>query len=68
MFHTRSLNNKINERAFRITYNDRTFRITYNYIQLHLMTEKSSSSQVLLDKDTSVKVHHRNIRHVAMEF
>ena len=46
MFHSRSLNNKINriqERALRITYND-----------------KSSSFENLLEKDNSVTIHHRN--------
>ena len=53
MFHSRSLNNKINrihERALRITYND-----------------KSSNFQELLDKDNSVTIHHRNIRTLAIE-
>ena len=53
MFHSRSLNNKINrihERALQITYND-----------------KSSSFQDLLKKDNSVSIHHRNIRTLATE-
>ena len=53
MFHSRSLNNKINrihERALRITYND-----------------KSSSFQNLLEKDNSVTIHHRNIKILATE-
>ena len=53
MFHSRSLNNKINpthERALRITYND-----------------KSSSFQDLLKKDNSFSIHHRNIRTLATE-
>ena len=53
MFHSRSLNNKINrihERALRIAYND-----------------KSSNFQELLDKDNSVTIHHRNIRTLAIE-
>ena len=53
MFHSRSLNNEINqihERALRITYND-----------------KSSSFQDLLKKDNSVSIHHRNIRTLATE-
>ena len=53
MFHSRSLNNKMNrihERALRITYND-----------------KSSNFQELLDKDNSVTIHHRNIRTLAIE-
>ena len=53
MFHSRSLNNKINrthERALKITYND-----------------KSSNFQELLDKDNSVTIHHRNIRTLAIK-
>ena len=53
MFHSQSLNNKINrihERALRITYND-----------------KSSNFPELLDKDNSVTIHHRNIRTLAIE-
>ena len=53
MFHSPSLNNKINrirERAWRITYND-----------------KSSSFQKLLEKDNSVTIHHRNIKILATE-
>ena len=53
MFHSRSLNNKINrihERALQITYND-----------------KSSSFQDLLKKDNSVSIHHRNIRTLPTE-
>ena len=53
MFHSRSLNNKINrihERALRITYND-----------------KSSSFQNLLEKDNSATIHHRNIKILATE-
>ena len=53
MFHSRSLNNKINqiyERALRITYND-----------------KSSSFQKLLEKDNSVITHHRTIKILAIE-
>ena len=53
MFHSRSLNNKINrihERALRITYND-----------------KLSSFQNLLEKDNSVTIHHRNIKILATE-
>ena len=53
MFHSRSLNNKINrihERALRITYDD-----------------ESSNFQELLDKDDSVTVHHRNSRTLAIE-
>ena len=53
MFHSRSLNNKINrmyERALGITYNDR-----------------SSSFQNLLEKDNSVTIHHRSIKILATE-
>ena len=53
MFHSRSLNNKINslhERALRITYGDR-----------------SSSFENLLKKDNSVSIHHRNIQALATE-
>ena len=53
MFHSRSLNNKINslqERALRITYGDR-----------------SSSSENLLKKDNSVSLHHRSIQALATE-
>ena len=51
LFHSRSLNNKINrihERSLRITYND-----------------KSSSFQNLFEKDNSVTLHHRNIEILA---
>ena len=51
MFHSRSLNNKINrihERALRITY-----------------SEKSSSFQNLLEKDNCVTIHHKNINILA---
>ena len=53
MFHSRSLNNKINslhERALRITCGDR-----------------SSSFENLLKKDNSVSIHHRNIQALATE-
>ena len=53
MFHSRSLNNKINslhERALRITYGDR-----------------SSSFENLLKKDNSVSIDHRNIQALATE-
>ena len=53
MFHSRSLNNKINslyERALRITYGDR-----------------SSKFENLLKKDNSVSIHHRNIQALATE-
>ena len=53
MFHSRSLNNKINslhERSLRITYSDR-----------------SSSFENLLEKDISVSIHHTNIQALATE-
>ena len=53
MFHSRTLNNKINsihERALRITYNDR-----------------KSSFEELLRKDNTVSVHHRNLQLLATE-
>ena len=53
MFHSRSLNNKINE------IHEGTLRITYN--------DKSSSFQKLLEKDNSVTIHHRNIKILAAE-
>ena len=48
MFHSRTLNNKINsahERALRIIYNDR-----------------ESSFKELLRKDNPVSIHHRNLQ------
>ena len=51
MFHSRSLNNKINslhERALRITYGDRSF-----------------SFENLLKKGNSISIHHRNIQTLA---
>ena len=53
MFHSRTLNNKINrlhERCLRIIYNDKT-----------------SSFTDLLEIDNSVSVHHRNIQVLATE-
>ena len=53
MFHSRSLNNKINrlhERCLRIIYND-----------------KRSTFEKLLAKDNSVSVHHNNIHAMAIE-
>ena len=53
MFHSREINNKINnlhERALRIAYKD---------------TE--SSFEELLVKDNSVSMHHRNIQRLATE-
>ena len=55
MFHCRELNNKINrihERALRISYNDKSS--SYGYGEL-------------LAKNTSVTMHHRNIRALAIE-
>ena len=51
MFHSRSLNNKINfiyERALRITYGGKT-----------------STFQQLLEKDNSISIHHRNLQILA---
>ena len=53
MFHSRTLNNKINrihERALRVIYSD-----------------KSSTFQELLEKDNSVSIHHRNSQALAIE-
>ena len=53
MFHSRSLNNKINrlhEPCLRIAYND-----------------KHSNFDVLLEKDNSVSLHHNNIHSLAIE-
>ena len=53
MFHSRSLNNKINrlhERCLRIIYSD-----------------KNSSFEELLEKDNSVSIHHRNIHRLSIE-
>ena len=53
MFHSRSLNNKINrlhERCLRIIYND-----------------KRSTFKELSAKDNSVSVHHNSIHAVAIE-
>ena len=53
MFHSRSLNNKINrlhERCLRIIYND-----------------KHSNFDVLLENDNSVSTHHNNIHSLAIE-
>ena len=53
MFHSRTLNNKINrlhKRALRLVYKD-----------VHL------SFQQLLDKDDSVTIHHRNLQKLATE-
>ena len=53
MFHSRGINNKINQ------INERASRITYN--------NKLSSFQDLLDRENSVTIHHRNIRTLAIE-
>ena len=53
MFHSRGLNSKINR------IHERALRITYN--------DKSSSYGELLTKDSSVTIHHRNIRTLAIE-
>ena len=53
LFHSRSLNNKINylhERALKITYGD-----------------TSSSFQDLLKQDNSVSIHHRDMQALATE-
>ena len=53
MFHSRTLNSKINklhERALRLVYNDET-----------------SSFEKLLKRDNSVKIHTRNLHYLATE-
>ena len=53
MFHSRTLNSKINklqERALRIVFNDIT-----------------SSFDQLLEKDNSVRIHIRNLQYLAIE-
>ena len=53
MFHSRTLNNRINnihERALRLTYKD-----------------NQSSFEELLEKDHSVTVHHKNLQALATE-
>ena len=53
MFHSRSLNNRINsihERALRITYGDKT-----------------STFQQLLEKDNCISINHRNLQILATE-
>ena len=53
MFHSRSLNNKINcirERALRIRYGDKT-----------------STFQLLLEREHSVSIHHRNLQTLTTE-
>ena len=53
MFHSRWLNNKINR------IHERVLRITCK--------DKSSTFQELLEKDSSVSIHHRNIQKLAIE-
>ena len=53
MFHSRSLNNKIN------SLHERTLRTTYG--------DRSSSFENMLKKDNSVSIHHRNIQALATE-
>ena len=53
MYHSRGINDKMNR------IHEWSLRITYN--------NKSSSSQALLDKDSSVTINHRNIRTLAIE-
>ena len=53
MFHSRTLNNRINrihERALRLVYKD-----------------KNMTFDELLDEDNSVSIHHRNLRKLATE-
>ena len=52
MFHSRGLNNKINR------IHERALRITYD--------DKSSSYRELLTNDSSVTIHHRNTRALAI--
>ena len=53
VFHSRGINNKINR------VHERALRINYN--------NKSSSFQGLLDRDSFVTIHHRNIRTLAIK-
>ena len=53
MFHSRSLNNKINR------LHDRCLRIIYN--------DKHSNFEELLVKDNSVSIHHNNIHTLPIE-
>lgn len=53
MFHSCILNNKINR------LHERCLRIVYN--------DKQSSFEELLNKDSSVSIHHRNIQSLAIE-
>ena len=53
MFHSRSLNNRIN------SIHDRALRITYS--------DKTSTFQLLLEKDNSVSIHHRDLQTLVTE-
>ena len=53
MFHSRGLNNKINY------IHEKALKITYN--------DKLSLYDELLTKDSSVTIHHRNIRALALQ-
>ena len=53
MFHNRSLNNKINR------LHERCLRIIYN--------DKHSNFEELLNKDSSVSIHHNNLHALAIE-
>ena len=53
MLHSRELNNKINR------IHERSLRSAYS--------DKTSTFQELLDKDSSVSVHHKNIQVLATE-
>ena len=53
MFHSRDLNNKINH------IHERALRITYQ--------DNVSTFDELLNKDCSIRIHHRNIQFLAIE-
>ena len=53
MFHSKTLHNKINR------IHERSLRIVYN--------DDTSSFEELLRKDSSVSIHHRNVRALAIE-
>ena len=53
MFHSRALNNKIN------AIHERALRITYN--------DRTSTFEELLNKDSSVPIHHRNLQVLVTE-
>ena len=53
MCHSRVLNNKINR------YHERCLRVIYN--------DKTSTFKELLEKDSSVSIHYRNIQALAIE-